>query len=549
MPDDIPTIQLDSVPAGAELQKRTLERVALKTLSAELTRTLDLGEAIDVVNRYLWELLDYTASMYVVYNYSESQFEARAYLKNSVNEGYLKQMHSQLAEFFKVNSKRSIVGAVSSVSKNLKPLMFGVPVDEKGLPATKSNFIIPLKVGGKIVGALNITSVKDGIFNKEDMEFVEMMTEIASVSIARIQTFVQSQHSSMEALVQSIHTGVVMFDNDMNVNLANETAISYTGLPKEGYNLKELTRLFSGVNLMDLVLQALSQDKVVEVARTPISRFWYEVAVVPVKNYRNAIIGGAIVFHDITHLVEVDKAKTEFVSLASHQLRTPLSAIRWYTEMLLSPDLGGLNEDQKKYMDIIEASNLRMIELVNSLLNVSRIELGTFAVEPKEINLVEIANSVLQELKHKVSAKKQTVKTEFVDVPEIYNGDSGLTRIIFQNLLSNAVKYTPEGGSITLTLMKQPENILLKVTDTGYGIPQDQRHLIFSKLFRADNVKTKETDGTGLGLYIIKSITETVGGGIRFESEENKGTTFFVTLPLDGMKAKKGSKPLEMTAA
>ncbi len=251
---------------------------------------------------------------------------------------------------------------------------------------------------------------------------------------------------------------------------------------------------------------------------------------------------------DITKAKEIDKAKSEFVSLASHQLRTPLSAINWYTEMLLDGDAGKINDDQVSYLKEIYNASQRMVDLVNSLLNVSRLELGTFIIEPKSLSLSEISKDVLKELSNQIVSKKLDISEDYESIPNIMV-DPKLTRMIFQNLLSNAVKYTPNNGKIKVTIGYEKEkttneNVLITIEDTGYGIPSYQQDRVFTKLFRADNVKKMETEGTGLGMYIIKSILENSGGKIWFESEENKGTKFYFTIPLDGMKRKEGTKEI-----
>lgn len=268
------------------------------------------------------------------------------------------------------------------------------------------------------------------------------------------------------------------------------------------------------------------------------------ISVAPMKDSAGKIIGVSTIATDITKEKQIDKAKTEFVSLASHQLRTPLSAINWYAEMLLAGDAGKLNKEQKQYLQEVYNGNQRMVDLVNSLLNVSRIELGTFAVEPRPTNLVDIAKSLLNELASEIKEKKLTVKNNFDKTLPKINVDPKLMRMVIQNLLSNAVKYTPEKGKVNVDITKQKSDILIKVADTGYGIPKHQQDKIFTKLFRADNIREKDTEGTGLGLYIVKSVVEQSNGKIWFESEENKGTTFFVTIPLSGMKKKEGTKSL-----
>lgn len=246
----------------------------------------------------------------------------------------------------------------------------------------------------------------------------------------------------------------------------------------------------------------------------------------------------------MTREKEIDKAKTEFVSLASHQLRTPLSAISWYTEMLLNGDAGEINEKQKEYLNEVYYGNQRMIDLVNALLNVSRIEMGSFIVEPEEVDVVTLFNSVVLELKQKIEQKRLNVVTNFSkNFPKLFL-DKKLMRIILQNIFSNAVKYTQEMGTISIGAKVESGFLEVEVKDNGFGIPKDEQVKIFDKLFRATNVREKETDGTGLGLYIVKSILDHSGGSISFESVENEGTTFVVKIPSTGMSKKDGERQL-----
>lgn len=256
------------------------------------------------------------------------------------------------------------------------------------------------------------------------------------------------------------------------------------------------------------------------------------------------ITGAILVFRDITREVDIDKAKTEFVSLASHQMRTPLSTIRWYIEMLISGDAGGLNDKQKEYLNVAYISTRRMIDLINSLLNVSRLELGTFSVEPEPTDLKKIADFAIKELEPQINRRRLILIRDYESNLSQINVDPKLMQIIFQNFISNAVKYTPAGGNISVGIEKKGEEILIKVSDTGYGIPRYQQDQIFTKLFRADNIKEKDPEGTGLGLYIVKSIIDNAGGKVWFESNENKGTTFYATIPFVGMTKREGSRQL-----
>lgn len=238
-------------------------------------------------------------------------------------------------------------------------------------------------------------------------------------------------------------------------------------------------------------------------------------------------IGIATLF-DITEAKRLDEAKSDFVSLASHQLRTPLAAMRWQTDFLLGKDAEPLTEKQHTYIERIRENNKTMIELVDGLLNVSRIETGKITPELKETNGIELAESVLLELAPLIHEKEIQVARVFNDEWKLVRTDPRLLRMVFQNLLSNAVRYTPPGGRVAIELGYEGRTRRIIVSDTGYGIPASARDRIFTKTFRADNVRKIDPTGTGLGLYLVKEIAGLLGGSVGFVSEEGKGTTFTV---------------------
>lgn len=264
----------------------------------------------------------------------------------------------------------------------------------------------------------------------------------------------------------------------------------------------------------------------------------------PLRNASNEEIGKVVIFRDSTQERQVDFAKTEFISLASHEMRTPLSMINWYSEMLLAGDVGELKPEQKEYATTIYESSKRMVELVNSLLNVSRLELGTFAIEPELVKVIDIAQTCIKGLKPTIQEKGLNLKESYdPSIPNI-KADPKLLDIIIRNLLANAIKYSYPKGEIDLAIRKDKDFIVIEVKDQGIGIPKDQQSKIFTKLFRADNARVINPEGAGLGLYIIHEILEYTKGEIWFKSKENEGTTFYAKIPLIGMDKKIGSKQL-----
>jgi len=244
-------------------------------------------------------------------------------------------------------------------------------------------------------------------------------------------------------------------------------------------------------------------------------------------------LGTLIILHDITREKTIERMKTEFVSLAAHQLRTPLSAIKWTLRMLLDGDLGKITEEQKDFIEKTYKSNERMITLINDLLDVTRIEEGRYLYKPVLADVEPIVQFVTNSYQEEI--KKKKIRFEFKKpeegLPKI-KLDVEKIRLAIDNLIENAIRYTPAYGKVMVSLEHKKGGIEFSVKDTGVGIPKDQQGRIFTKFFRAANVMRMATEGTGLGLFITKNIIEAHGGKIWFESEEGKGTTFYFAIPV-----------------
>ncbi len=241
-------------------------------------------------------------------------------------------------------------------------------------------------------------------------------------------------------------------------------------------------------------------------------------------------VGLASIF-DITERKELDKAKTEFVSLASHQLRTPAATIKWYIDSIVAGNTGSITDRQKEYLERVQKVNENMIELVETLLNISRIEIGSINIDKKEVSVPQIIDNILLELSTIIETKKLNVITDYDGSLEHLETDPKLLRIVIQNVVSNAIKYTPPMGIIKISLKDSFGEKAIVVSDTGIGIPEEDKGKIFTKLFRAGNAqKESESQGTGLGLYLVKSIVEAMGGSIEFVSEVGKGSTFTIKI-------------------
>lgn len=245
---------------------------------------------------------------------------------------------------------------------------------------------------------------------------------------------------------------------------------------------------------------------------------------------------------DITERKSLDRQKSEFISIASHQLRTPLSAMNWFLEMLSDEEVGKINDKQKDYLDQVSQSNKRLIILVNDLLNVSRLEGGRISFEMSKFDSVEMINGLIKEVNPLAEAKNlKFVVNVAKDLPQITSDQSKLRQVV-ANFISNAIKYTKGKSEIIINLEKAGESVKITVTDQGVGIPRAQQVNVFGKFFRGDNVVKLQTEGTGLGLYIAKITIESLGGTIGFTSVEDKGSSFWVSVPIEQIPAKEEMK-------
>lgn len=235
----------------------------------------------------------------------------------------------------------------------------------------------------------------------------------------------------------------------------------------------------------------------------------------------------------IEQMIRLNKMKSEFVSIASHQLRTPLSAIKWETELMLKKFKKGLNKKQVKNIENIYVINQRMIHLVSDLLNVARIDQNRLILKKQKFDFIEIVKEIISEIIPKAKARNIEINLNIKKGLPLVFGDMEKVRLVIENLLDNAVKYTNSGGKIKITIFKSEQFLIFEVKDNGVGIPEEQAGHVFEKFFRSDNASRYQTDGTGLGLYIAKNIVEQLGGKIWFQSIENIGSVFNFSLPCE----------------
>lgn len=345
-----------------------------------------------------------------------------------------------------------------------------------------------------------------------------------------------------DALLASIGDGVMAVDDKETIILMNRAAESLLGYRVEeliGKKIRDVLLLedASGKKLLEKerpIYANLNESKTVKsdelfYKRKNGTKIPISINGAPII-LNKKIIGAVNVFHDITKNKELDKAKDEFIALASHQLNSPITAILWGMQILMGESIGKLNPEQKELMATIIERSKNMADLIAGFLDATRMESSGFDLDKGEADLPKICDSILDEQSKLIADKKLVIKKKYgADVPIQKIGEK-TARIILQNLLTNAIKYTPPKGKVHIKIEKNGAGVSIIVKDNGYGIPKEAQSRIFTKLFRAENAKEKEPIGTGLGLYLLKSLVDKLGGKVWFESKENKGSAFYVDL-------------------
>lgn len=261
-----------------------------------------------------------------------------------------------------------------------------------------------------------------------------------------------------------------------------------------------------------------------------VSPLVYFVAIKPLQIKIDELGSAKATIHDLNREREIEGTRTDILALASHQLRTPLSGTKWLIETLRKGIHGPLNERQTEYLDEIYKVNEKMTTLVNDMFAVLRLEEGHGVVIKNDTSVKKVTKEALGLLDGEIKKKKIIIETPGSD-DNIIKTNSSLLGNLLQSLLSNAVRYSQEEGRVIIEQKKTPNELVISIKDFGIGIPKDEQKRLFERFYRASNAKTYDTTGTGLGLYIAATLAKKIGATLSFESEEGKGTTFFVHIP------------------
>lgn len=387
-----------------------------------------------------------------------------------------------------------------------------------------------------------------------DLKMSQEQLNLALETVKREKTVAEREHKRSETILRSIGDGVFVVDAGGRLTMVNQAAAAMVSDQGDATG-RHYSEVFTfrtekgGEDVSSFVFEAMRINGVTQPeaevllvlkggASLPVT-----VGAAPLIDEDGASIGAVTVIRDETHEREISRMKSDFISIASHQLRTPLTAIKWSIELIDEDDTGHLSDAQKESLADVQMSVSRLARLVNDLLNVSRIERGRISLMPKLANVDDLCRDAVKEAIPIARGKRQTLENGATGLGTV-NMDVKLVFQVLANLLSNAIKYTPEGGRITVGGRRTGDEVEIFVRDNGLGVPASAKDKLFQKFYRADNATAAGIEGTGLGLFLAKAIINSSGGKMWYESECGQGSTFWFSLPIAGVESHQGDRSL-----
>jgi signal transduction histidine kinase/DNA-binding response OmpR family regulator len=501
-------MQAELAAAHQAAVQRLKELETLTSIGRSVTAVLDLDQVLTKVVEAAVNLTGAEEGSLLLLDEQSNELTMRA----------SKNFEDSFVRTFRLRSQDSLAGYVIRTGE-------AVLLDQNSPQKIKTAYLVhslvyvPLKVRDRVIGVLGVDNRRAGrAFTRHDQRLLQALGDYAAIAIDNANLFARTERerAQLETILRETEDGVIVVDNDNRLLLMNPAARGALGVSGDyaGRDYAVLLRspevreLFGGKSRRAEIV--LDDGRVFHAHLTPIPD-----------------VGRAILLQDITHLKKLDRIKSDFVTTVSHDLRSPLTAILGYVELISRA--GPVNEQQAEFIRRVQFSVQSITSLITDLLDLGRIEAG-FDTQKEPTHLALVVRYAVEGLRQQADAKRQTLTVSVPeDLPTIYANPPRLRQML-ANLIENAIKYTPEGGEITVTARADDDLILITIADTGIGIPPADQPYIFDKFYRASNSR-QEFTGTGLGLSIVKSIVENHDGRIWLESRPETGATFTVVLP------------------
>lgn len=532
-------VSIRSTELLAENRERMKELQALNELSKSVSTLFNFEETLLSIIRLIAKLLRADQAALTLFNHEDK-------LLRAVKPAY--GLTDAQINDFRLRPEEGLTGqcffkGIPLLGNTIDPETRAVLMRAK-MQQVKSLLVAPLRVKSQTLGVFHLFSDSENNFTESDVRFFAILASQAAIVVNSSYMYqeIAEERKKDDALLSSIGEGVMALDREGQIILLNAVGEKITGYLEEETLGKEFLSLFALQDKQQNLIPA-QDSPVCKVLGSGKPLVWEEIylkrrngEIFPcwlscsaTRDAEDRIIGAIVVFRDITKDLELEQMKHELISIATHELRTPITGIKGYLDMVLEGDAGEINPEAKAMLQEVVKINERLADLVDDLLNVGRVEQGRIEVKPVAMDLANLVESVVKELKLQAEAKKLNLIVNPGNLPQV-KADPDRVKQVLVNLIGNAVKYT-EAGQVEVTFAQDEKMVICNVRDTGIGMkPEEQKHL-FEQFYRAKNEKTRQIIGTGLGLWITKKIVEMMGGKIWVESVEGKGSTFSFSLP------------------
>jgi len=508
-------VLLESRRKTQQLQARVHDLETLTELARLITSSLDLDHVLKSIVHAAVELTGSEEGSLMLID----QETGELYMRASQN------FNEEFVSTFRLPVTDSLIG---SVVQSGQTVIFddNTPQKIKTSYLVHSLIYLPLKLKDQIIGVLGVDNRhKRMSFSQRDIGLLNTMAEYAVIAIENARLFeeVFSERTKLETIINQIEDGVLVLDYDFRILLINRVAQSILRISGD-------TLIGSPIQSYPIdpeFLEVIQNFEVFLGKSTEISSD--EDQVFSAHLAKISEIGYAITFHDITNLKKIDQIKSDFVSTVSHDLRSPLTAILGYVDLV--ERAGPLQDLQKSFLDRIQFSVHNITNLVDDLLNLGRIEAG-FDTRKEMLDLSSYIYQVIDEMNPKLLETDTHLKLDVPDSSQKIYASPIQIRQLLSNLLTNAIKYSDPGKTMTITLQEKENQIILQISDEGFGIPSTDLPYVFDKFYRSGTVIGTEIPGSGLGLAIVKSIVENHQGRIWVDSVFGQGSTFTIVFPI-----------------
>lgn len=545
----------------SEMKRRLYELAILKEIADRTGYSLNIQKILDVIVGSLNQFLEYSVVSYMLLEPSKVVFKAD--IEKSVSTQFIKDIRTRM-----LGSLSALLGRDLADMEVEETITGAIMIDALEEPV-RSYFNIPLVIGDQLVGVLTVSHTKAGLYKESEMEILYKIVNQASQAVAKLEDVVKTEQGKIAAMLESMLEGVVMTDKDYRVIAANPASKIVIGYKGEAVpTIFNFMDAFKGVlDIRGKLEEAIKLDKILTIDEVFFGNKYYQVVVSPVKSNvgvtKGEILGGVVIFHDVTHEKEAEKMRSDFTSMMVHELRSPLGNIKKIGEMMRSSKILEDKQASSEYVSMLYDSSSSMLDLVNDLLDVAKLESGKFSIEKSSVDIKEILSERVKFFE--TSARDAGINISLLvaeGVPNSVSIDAKRITQVLNNLFSNALIYTLKGGTVTAVcfLHKKgqtisgeaqavsapwisdsmsgdttiiPDSVVVAVTDTGEGITSENIEKLFNKFTQfASSARDSEHKGTGLGLVIVKGIVEAHGGVVGVGSKLKSGSTFYFTIPL-----------------